>query len=95
MSPVLYIAGAAVCAVAGAGVCAMILNSKNRRREEVRRRDAEAQLEKIRLAAQQETAQLRAQLDQAITTHRQELATQEHRLAERESLLNTQLARVL
>jgi ribonuclease Y len=95
MSPVLYIAGATVCAVAGAGVCAMILNSKNRRREEVRRRDAEAQLEKIRGGAQQETAQLRAQLDQATTTHRQELATQEHRLAERESLLNTQLARVL
>jgi len=95
MSPVLYIAGATVCAVAGAGVCAMILNSKNRRREEVRRRDAEAQLEKTRGAAQQETAQLRAQFDQATTTHRQELATQEHRLAERESLLNTQLARVL
>ncbi len=95
MSPVLYIAGATVCAVAGAGVCAMILNSKNRRREEARRREAEAQLEKTRTAAQQEMAQLRAQFDQATTTQRQELAEQERRLTERESLLNTQLARVI
>jgi ribonuclease Y len=95
MSLVLNIAGAAVCAVAGAGVCAMILNSKNRRREEARRREAEAQLEKTRTAAQQEIAQLRAQFDQATTTQRQELAEQERRLTERESLLNTQLARVI
>lgn len=95
MSLVLNIAGAAVCAVAGAGVCAMILNSKNRRREEARRREAEAQLEKTRTAAQQEIAQLRAQFDQATTTQRQELAEQERRLMERESLLNTQLARVI
>ena len=95
MSPVWYIAGATVCAVAGAGVCAMILNSKNRRREEVRRREAEAQIEKTRLAAQQETAQLRAQFEQATTKERQELTEQERRLTERESLLNTQLARVL
>ena len=73
----------------------MILNSKNRRREEVRRREAEAQIEKTRLAAQQETAQLRAQFEQATTKERQELTEQERRLTERESLLNTQLARVL
>lgn len=95
MSLVLNIAGAAVCAVAGAGVCAMILNSKNRRREDVRRREVEAQLEKTRVTAQQEIAQLRAQFDQATTTQRQELAEQEKRLTERESLLNTQLARVI
>lgn len=73
----------------------MILNSKNRRREEVRRREAEAQIEKTRLAAQQETAQLRAQFEQATSKERQELTEQERRLTERESLLNTQLARVL
>lgn len=95
MNSVWYIAGAAISAVAGAGVCAMILNSKNRRREEVRRREAEAQLEKTRLTAQQEVTQLRAQFDQATTTQRQELAEQERRLTERESLLNTQLARVI
>lgn len=95
MSLVLNIAGATVCAVAGAGVCAMILNSKNRRREDVRRRETEAQLEKMRLTAQQEITQLRAQSDQATTTQRQELAEQERRLVERETLLNTQLARVL
>jgi ribonuclease Y len=95
MSLVLNIAGAGVCAIAGAGVCAMILNSKNRRREEARRREAEAQLEKTRVIAQQEIAQWRAQSDQAAATQRQELAEQERRLTERESLLNTQLARIL
>ena len=54
MSLVLYIVGATVCAVAGAGVCAMILNSRTRRREDARRREAEAQLEKTRAAANQE-----------------------------------------
>lgn len=95
MSLVLNIAGATVCAVAGAGVCAMILNSRNRRREESRRREAEAQLEKNRAATQQEIAQLRSQFEQANTTQRAELGEQARRLTERESLLNTQLARVL
>lgn len=95
MTLVWYIAGAAVCAVAGAGVSAMILNSKNRRREDVRRRETEAQLEKARVAAAQETAQLRAQFEQANTTQRAELAEQARQMVERESLLNTQLARIL
>lgn len=95
MSLVLNIAGATVCAVAGAGVCAMILNSKNRRREDVRRRETEAQLEQARLATQQEVAQLRAQFDQATTKERQGLVEQERRLVERETLLNAQLNRVL
>lgn len=73
----------------------MILNSKNRRREEARRREADAQIEKTRLGTQQEIAQLRAQFEQANTAQRQELAEQERRLAERESLVNTQLARVI
>jgi ribonuclease Y len=95
MSLVWYIAGAAVCAVAGAGVSAMILNSKNRRREDVRRREMDAHLEKTRAVAAQETAQFRAQFEQANTTQRQELLAQEQRLVERESILNTQLARIL
>jgi ribonuclease Y len=95
MSLVWYIAGAAVCAVAGAGVSAMILNSKNRRREEARRRETEAQLEKVRVVAAQETAQLRTQFEQANTTQRAEAAEQARQMAERESLLNTQLARIL
>ncbi len=73
----------------------MILNSRNRRREDARRHEIEAQLEKTRRAAQQEVAQLRAQFEQATTTERQELAEQERRLIERESLLNTQLSRVI
>jgi len=95
MSLVLYIAGGAVCATAGAGVCAMILNSRNRRREESRRLEAEALVEKIRTTAQQELAQLRSQSETAAVVERQELAAQERRLTERESLYNTQLTRVL
>jgi ribonuclease Y len=58
MTVVLYITGAVVCAVAGAGVSAMILNSRARRREDARRREADAQLEKVRAAATQDARQL-------------------------------------
>lgn len=95
MTSVVYIAGAAVCAVAGAGICAMVLHSRHRRREDSRRREAEAQLEKSRQAAGQEVAQLRSQLEQALVTQRQEHLDQERRLTERESLLNTQFTRLL
>ena len=94
-TPVLNILGGAVCAVAGAGVCAMILNSKSRRREDARRREAEAQIEKSRAVAAQEAAQLRAQFESATSTQRQELSEQEKRLTERETLLNSQFARIL
>jgi len=95
MTSVLYIAGAIVCCVAGAGICAMILNSRYRRREDLRRREAEAQLEKARQAASQEVAQLRTQLEQALVTQRTEHIEQERRLTERESLLNTQFTRLI
>jgi len=95
MSLVLNIAGATLCAVAGAGVCAMILNSRTRRREDARRREADAQLEKTRAAANQEALQLRAQMEQSLMTHRTELTNQERRLTEREALLNSQFNRVI
>lgn len=95
MTPVLNILGAAVCAVAGAGVCAMILNSKNRRREDARRREADAKIESARNIAAQEAAQLRAQLESSTSVQRQELAELEKRLTERESLLNSQFARII
>jgi ribonuclease Y len=95
MTPVWTILGATVCAVAGAGVCAMILNSRNRRREDARRRESEALLEKARVNAALDASQLRAQLEQANVTERKELAENEKRLTERETLLNTQFARVI
>ncbi len=95
MNLVWYIVGAALSAGAGAGVCAMILLSRNRRREELRRSEAEAQQEKMRTAAQQEVAQLRAQFDQTAAAQRQEMAEQERRLTERETLLTAQLTRIL
>ena len=73
----------------------MILNSRARRREDVRRREADEQLEKARTAANQEALQLRAQNEQSLATHRTELATQERRLTEREMLLNAQFNRVI
>ena len=95
MTSVLYIAGAVVCAAAGAGVCAMILHSRHRRREDIRRREAETQLDKTKLAASQESSQLRTQLEQALITQRAEFTEQERRFTERETLLNAQLTRVL
>ena len=95
MTPVLNIVGAAVCAVAGAGVCAMILNSRNRKREDARRRESEAQIEKARTLSAQESAQLRTQLETSTSVQRQELADHEKRLTERETLLNSQFARII
>ncbi len=95
MSLVLNITGATVSAVAGAGVCAMILNSRTRRREDTRRREADAQRENNRSAASQEALQLRAQIEQSLATQRTELTAQERRLTERETLLNSQFNRVI
>jgi len=95
MTSVVYIAGAAVCAVAGAGICAMVLNARHRRREDGRRREAEAQLEDARQSANQELARLRAQLEQALVTQRAAHVEQDRRLTEREALLNTQFNRLL
>jgi ribonucrease Y len=91
MTLVWNISGAAVCIVAGAGVCAMILNSRNRRREESRRRETEAQLEQARTATHQKATDF----ETAIAAQRKELAELEKRLTERESLLNTQFGRLL
>ena len=68
MTSVWYIAGAVVCAAAGAGICAMILHSRHRRLEDSHRREAEALLDKTKLAASQESSQLRTQLEQALIT---------------------------
>lgn len=95
MTLVFNIAGAFVCALAGAGVCALILNSRARRREDVCRRELGAQLEKTRATASQEAIQLRGQIEQSLAAHRAELATQERRLTERETLLNSQFNRVI
>jgi len=92
---VLNILGGAVCAIAGAGVCAMILNSKSRRREDARRREAEAKIELTRNVAALEVAQLRTQLEQANTAERKEIADHEKRLTDRELLLNSQFSRII
>lgn len=92
-------AGLFACAI-----LAILLLTWNRRRADAKRilSDAQAQLEiakreaetfkaNAQLAAAQETAKLREQLENAFAARRLELADSEKRLAERESTINTQL----
>lgn len=80
---------------AGAALSAMILISRNRQRLAQHQREAVAALEKERATARQEIVQIQTQTNQDAVTRRQELDQREKYLAERESLLNTQLNRVL
>lgn len=59
------------------------------------RLDSETAARESRLTAQQESLKLREETEKAVAARRAEQADAERRLAERESLLNTQLARVL
>ncbi len=95
MSLVWNILAVLACGAAGAALSTMILISRNRQRLAQHQREAVAVLEKERAAARQEIVQIQAQTDQAAVTRRQELDQREKYLAERESLLNTQLNRVL
>lgn len=80
---------------AGAALSAMILISRNRQRLTQHQREAVAALEKERAMARQEIVQIQTKTNQDAVTRRQELDQREKYLAERESLLNTQLNRVL
>lgn len=55
------------------------------------RREAEAMARESRLAANEEALKLREQAEQALATRRGELAEMDHRLAQREILINGQL----
>lgn len=59
------------------------------------RRDAEAVVRDARLAANEETLKTREQMEQTIAARRQERIELERRLAERETLINSQLEGVL
>jgi len=59
------------------------------------RRDAASLTQQAQLAANQEALKLREQIEQSFVERRKEAAEMERRQAEREALLNSQLARIL
>src|SRR5688572_1342747 len=106
MSLVWNIVGAAICLAAGAALGCLLLSRKHRRASEAEareaksiveqaRREAESITHSTRLAANEAAAKLREQAEQFLTERRTENAAQERRLTERETLLNSQLTRII
>lgn len=100
------IVGAVVCLAAGAGLGSLLVSRKHRKAGESESKAAQSLLEKARseaeaiansarLAANEHALKLREQIEQSFATRREEIAARDRRLNERESLLNTQLARVI
>jgi ribonuclease Y len=103
---VVDIFGAAIGVAAGAGLCFLLFVWKNRRAQAAEAREAHSLLEKARqeaaaitnsarLAASEDAVKLRNQAEQSLTERRSENAAQERRLSERETLLNSQLTRII
>jgi len=97
---------AAIGLAGGAGLCYLFLTWKGRRAGAAEahkaqslldraRLEAEVLINNCRMAAGQEAPKLREQLEQSLTARRAENAEQERRLNERESLLNSQLSRII
>ncbi|HWQ93855.1 MAG TPA: Rnase Y domain-containing protein, partial [Clostridia bacterium] len=96
----------AVHVAVGAGLCYLLLWWKDRNLKKVRaiqaetllakaRSDAEVVIRDARLAGNREAAELREQVEQSFVARRAERAELERRLAERETLINAQLGRIL
>jgi ribonuclease Y len=90
----------------GAAVCFAILYWKDQNARKLQADEAQSILEKsrresdtmirdARLAANEEALKIREQTEQSFATRRQELAESERRLGERESLINTQLEKLV
>ncbi len=93
-------------ALAGAAVCCLLVWWKNRHVRnaqsieaqsllEKARLEAEANIRDARLAANEEALKIRQETEQAFAARRQERAESERRLAERETLVNAQLGKVV
>src|SRR5215831_13242723 len=106
MSLLVHLVELVALVAAGAGGCYLLLWWKGRALKKVKTLEAEAVLTKARtdaeiiirdgrLAAGDEVRKLRLEADQALAARRAERLAQEQRLAERESLINSQLTRVL
>ena len=101
-----YILGALVCLGAGIGLgfwMAWLKQSKARASEsaaaqsilENARREAENVVGSARIAANEEVVKLRSQIEQSFESRREEQSDRDRRLNERETLLNSQLARMM
>jgi type II secretory pathway component HofQ len=101
-----HILDGVVCMTAGAALCFFLLRwrDKNAREAnsaqlrsllETARAEAEMLTRNARLAADEEALKLRQQMEQTLTARRTENAGQERRLSERETLLNSQLTRLI
>jgi ribonuclease Y len=106
MSSLGYILEGAVLMAAGAALCYLLLWWRDRNFKKVKTLEIEAALEKARneaemisrdarLAANEEAIKLRDQIEQSFAARRAERAELERRLSERETLINSQLARVV
>ena len=106
MTSVWHILADVACMAAGAGLCFVLLRwrEKNIRRTkgaeaqsllEAARAEAENLSRAARLAASEEALKFRQQLEQSLATRQEESTAQGRRLNERESLLNSQLARLI
>lgn len=106
MSPSLNILEGGAFAAAGGIICFVLMWWKDRNLQEARRREADATIatarseaegirQEARLSAHDEANKLRAQIEQSFAVRRQERADLEKRLAERETLINTQLERIV
>src|SRR5438094_8378283 len=106
MSLLVNIVEQAALVAVGAGLCYWLLWWKGRNLKKVKTLEAEALLAKAkadaeitsrdaRLAANEEARKLREEADQALATRRAERLELERRLAERETLINSQLTRLV
>lgn len=106
MNLVWYIVGAVVCLAAGAGIYHLILVLKRRQLREAEerqatallqqaRREAETLINTARLDGNAEALKLRQAVETSLAARHAESADQERRLGERESLLNSQLSRII
>ena len=110
MLPTIILAQASVYALAGfiAGglLCFFLLRLKDQKARELQaslaqsamekaKRDAENLIRDARLIANEEALNIRAETEKSFAARRQERSEQERRLAERESLLNAQLEKIV
>jgi len=106
MSLVWNIVGAAICLAAGAGLAYLLLSRKTRRASDAEareagsivekaRREAESFAQTARVTSNEEAVKFREQVEQSLTERRAEVTGQERRLSERETLLNSQLTRII
>jgi len=96
----------AVLLVAGAALCYVLLWWKDRDLKKIKTLEAQARLDQARseaemivrdarLSANQEALKLREQVEQSFAVRRAERAELERRLSERETLINSQLQRIV